>query len=166
MFDQSILIAIFIAAAIVGVLILVRARRWYRQALERSRRRYVWLEVTSATRTEATEDIYRGAYHLLVENVRMELRIADLQVPSYKDTMPLNRQPRIKGRVVYTTESLEPYLHEIRSFEDFQRHTPYTEAWVTAMKLSVHPEDVDKAVRVLERGGMTVERPTGRHFWY
>ena len=166
-------IVILIAAAIAGVLLLVRFKQSYQQALERSRRRYVWLEVGGATKAEGTEETYRGAYHLLVENVRMELRIAGLQPLSYKDSMPFGSrggdqilQPRIKERAIYTTESLQPHLREIQSFEDFQRHTTYTEAWVTVMRLSVHPDDAEKAVRVLERAGMTVERPTGRYFWH
>lgn len=34
------------------------------------------------------------------------------------------------------------------------------------MKLSVHPDDADEAVRVLADAGLTVERPPGKHFWH
>ncbi len=64
--------------------------------------------------------------------------------------------PRVSARARYTTESLRP--HGIASFEEFERHTPHQEGWVVENKLSVHPEDVDKAVHVLERAGIEVKR--------
>ncbi len=164
---------IFIITVIAGALLVIRVRRILQQAATNPRRGYVWLEVIGTTKDESTQDTYRSAYLLLMENVRMELRIANWQAPIYHDNTVFSHRswdmiprPRRKGRTLYTTESLEPHMHEIRSFEDFQRHATYAGAWLTEMRLSVHPEDADKGVRVLERAGLTVERRPGTHFWH
>lgn len=164
---------IFIITVIAGALVVIRVRRILQQAAANPRRGYVWLRVIGTTLDESTQDTYRSAYLLLMENVRMELRIADWQAPIYYDSTAFSHRSsdliprsRSRGRTLYTTESLEPHLPEIRSFEDFQRHATYAGAWLTEMRLSVHPEDADKAVQVLEHAGLTVEKRTGTHFWH
>ena len=112
--------------------------------------RYVALEMDKPTEDERDAAEYRGAYVLLTENVRMQLSISTLDSLSHRYTH------RVKARVRYTTESLQP--HRIASFEEFERHTPYRKGWVVVNRLSVHPEDVDKAVHVLERAGVGVKR--------
>ena len=112
--------------------------------------RYVTLEMDKPTEDERDAAEYRGAYVLLTENVRMQLSISTLDSLSHWYTH------RVKARVRYTTESLQPY--RIASFEEFEQHTPYRKGWVVVNRLSVHPDDVDKAVRVLERAGIEVKR--------
>ena len=171
--DNNIGVYILLLAIIAGALVAIRVGRTLRRAAANPRRGYVWLEVIGKTKDESTEDTYRSAYLLLMENVLMELRIANWQAPIYYDSTMFSHRSwdllprsRRKGRTVYTTESLKPHLHEIRSFEDFQRHATYPGAWMAEMRLSVHPQHVDKAVRVLEREGLSVERRTGTHFYH
>lgn len=109
---------------------------------------YVTLEMDKPTEDERDTAEYHGAYLLLMENVRMRLTISTLDARSHWYTH------RIKARVRYTTESLQP--HRIASFEEFERHTPYQKGWVVVNRLSVHPEDVDKAIHVLEQAGIGV----------
>ena len=118
--------------------------------------RYVELEVDKPTEEERDAAEYRGAYLLLVEDVRMRLTISTLQ-PGH---MTQNRRMtiRVAARVRYTTESLQP--HRIASFEEFGRHTPYQKGWVVANRLAVHPEDLDKAVHVLGEAGIDAKRST------
>ncbi len=123
--------------------------------------RYVTLEIVKPTEDERDEADYRGAYLLLTENVRMQLTISTLRTRKIVDR---GFHPRVSARVRYTTESLLP--HRIASFEEFERHTPHQEGWLVVNKLSVHPEDVDKAVHVLGRAGMDVKRQSGRPSWY
>ena len=117
----------------------------------RSGPRYVVLEMAKPNEVERDEAEYRGAYLLLMENVRMLLTISTLR-PGGSGHL----YPRVTARARYTTESLRP--HGIASFEEFERHTPHQKGWVVENKLSVHPEDVDKAVHVLERAGIEVKR--------
>ena len=109
---------------------------------------YATLEMDKPTEDERDAAEYRGAYLLLMENVRMQLNISTLDALSHRYSH------RVKARARYTTESLQP--HRIASFEEFEQHTPYQKGWVVVNRLSVHPEDVDKAIRVLERGGIAV----------
>ena len=118
----------------------------------RSGPRYVVLEMVKPTEVERDEAEYRSAYLLLMENVRMLLTISTLR-PGGSGHL----YPRVTARARYTTESLRP--HGIASFEEFERHTPHQAGWVVENKLSVHPEDVDKAVHLLERAGIEVKRP-------
>ncbi len=111
---------------------------------------YVTLEMDEPTEDERDAAEYRGAYLLLIENVRMQLTISTLDSRSHWYSH------RVKARVRYTTESLQP--HRIASFEEFERHTPYLKGWVVVNRLSVHPDDVDKAVHVLGRAGIEVKR--------
>ncbi len=111
--------------------------------------RYVTLEMDKPTEDERDAAEYRGAYLLLMENVRMQLSISTLDWLSHRYTH------RVKARARYTTELLQP--HRIASFEEFEQHTPYQKGWVVVNRLSVHPEDVDKAIRVLERSGIEVK---------
>ena len=111
---------------------------------------YVTLEMEKPTEDERDAAEYRSAYLLLMENVRMRLSISTLDPLSHRYT------PRIRARVRYTTESLQP--HRIASFEEFEQHTPHQKGWVVVNRLSVHPEDVDKAVHVLGRAGIGVKR--------
>ena len=117
----------------------------------RSGPRYVVLEMVKPNEVERDEAEYRGAYLLLMENVRILLTISTLR-PGGSGHL----YPRVTARARYTTESLRP--HGIASFEEFERHTPHQEGWVVENKLSVHPEDVDKAVHVLERADIEVKR--------
>ena len=73
-------------------------------------------------------------------------------------------RPRVTERATYSTEAFQPYVRQTTSLEDFAQYAPYRDDRM--MKLSVHPEDVDKAVRVLEDAGLTVERPPGKHWWH
>ena len=119
----------------------------------RSGPRYVVLEMAKPNEVERDEAEYRSAYLLLMENVRMQLTMATLGT---RGMLRGDLRPRVTARARYTTESLRP--HGIASFEEFERHTPHQEGWVVENKLSVHPEDVDKAVHVLERAGIEVKR--------
>ena len=126
----------------------------------RSGPRYVVLEMDKPTEDERDEAEYRGAYLLLVENVRMQLRITTLRPRGMHD---LGFRPRVEARVLYTTESLRP--HGIASFEEFERHTPHREGWLVVSRLSVHPEDLDKAVHVLARAGIDAKTGPPRRSW-
>ena len=70
----------------------------------------------------------------------------------------------VAERTTYSAEAFQPYVKQVRSLEDFAQYAPYRDDWM--MKLSVHPEDVDEAARVLEDAGLAVERPQGRHWWH
>ena len=119
----------------------------------RSGPRYVIIGTVKPTEDERNAANYHAAYLLLLENVRMLLTISTLRPRRMHE---LGYRPRVASRVRYTTESLQP--HRITSFEEFQQHTPHQEGWVVVNRLSVHPEDVDKAVDVLGKAGMEVER--------
>ena len=110
-----------------------------------------WSKPNEVERDEAE---YRGAYLLLHGECP---HAADDGHPGDERHAPKgDLRPRVTARARYTTESLRP--HGIASFEEFERHTPHQEGWVVENKLSVHPEDVDKAVHVLERAGIEVKR--------
>ena len=119
------------------------------------------IEIAKPTEDERDEAEYHSAYLLLVENVRMELTIKTMRPRGIHD---LAFHPRAQTRVRYTTESLQP--HRIASFEEFERHTPHQEGWLVVNRLAVHPEDLDKALHVLERAGMDAKRQVGRSSWY
>ncbi len=128
-----------------------------------SGRKYVVLEIAKPTAVERDEAVYRSAYLLLMENVRMELMIATLRPRGFFEGGGV--QPsRVSARALYTTESLRQ--HGVASFAEFKRHTPYQEGWLVLSKLSVHSDDADKAVRMLERAGMDVKRPPTRRSWH
>ena len=114
--------------------------------------RYVMLEIAKPTEVERDEAEYRSAYLLLMENVRMQLMIYTMGGMLEAGS----RRPRISSRARYTTESLQP--HGIASFEDFERYTPHQAGWMVLAELSVHPEDVDRALLVLGEAGMEVGR--------
>ena len=114
--------------------------------------KYVVLEIAKPTDVERQEAAYRSAYLLLIEDVRMQLTASTLQPRGIFDVSIA--PPRVSARARYTTESLHP--HGIASFADFERHTPYQEDWQVLHRLSVHPDDVDKAVHVLEKADMEV----------
>ena len=118
---------------------------------------YVVLEIAKPTEVEREAAAYRSAYLLLMENVRMQLMMATLRPRGMGES---GFRPRVSARARYTTESLRP--HGIASFEDFERHTPHQEGWMVSNKLSVHPDDVDKAVHVLGRAGLDANSPTRR----
>lgn len=124
--------------------------------------RYVVLEMVRPTAAERDEAAYRSAYLLFMENVRMQLMVATLRPRGFYEGGFL--PPRVSARARYTTESLRP--NGITSFADFERHTPHQEGWMVLHKLSVHPEDVDKAVHVLEKAGTDVKVPTMRRSWH
>lgn len=111
---------------------------------------YVTLEMDKPTENERDAAEYHGAYLLLMENVRMRLSISTL------DPLSNEYSHRVRARVRYTTESLRP--HRIASFEEFEQHTPYRKGWVVVNRLSVHPEDVDKAVHLLGKAGIEAKK--------
>ena len=117
---------------------------------------YVVLEMDKPTENERDAAEYRGAYLLLTENVRMQLTISTLKPVGRASQRGYRYSIRTSARARYTTESLQP--HRIASFEEFEQHTPYQAGWVVENKLSVHPEDVDKALHVLGRAGIEAKR--------
>ncbi|MDE2836573.1 MAG: hypothetical protein OXL97_03575 [Chloroflexota bacterium] len=125
--------------------------------------RYVVLEMDKPTEDERDAAEYRGAYLLLLENVRMQLRISTLQPRRRASQAGIRYSAHVSARVSYTTESLQP--HRIASFEEFEQHTPYQEGWVVQNRLSVHPEDVDKAIHVLGKAGIEAKTESGRRSW-
>ena len=166
MFDESSIQTAMVVFVIVGMGLLPLYLKFAAPArASRSKPGYVWLEVIGASKDESTEDTYRSAYLLVREGIRMELTIGSVRAPR-PGRGDHNDGLRITSRITHTTESLRPHVDEIRSLEDFGRHATYKPAWVTLMKLAVHPEDADKATRVLERDGVTVERPTRAHPWH
>jgi len=122
------------------------------------------LAFAGAETAETTEDTYRGAYLLLMEGLRMELMMAEFFIESR--ALLSFSQPRVVNRVTYATEAFRPHLREIRSLEDFGRYAPYRSGRLWMMKLSVHPEDADEAVAVLERAGIAVEPAEGPQPWW
>ncbi len=112
---------------------------------------YVVLDIAKSNEAERDEAEYYGAYLLLMENVRMQLTLSTLR--------PLRMgergfRPRVVSRVRYTTESLMP--HRIESLDEFRRQTPHQQGWLVENRLAVHPEDIDKAVHILGRSGISV----------
>ena len=166
MFDESSIQIAIIALVFIGIGLMPLFLRFAKpgRGPSRSKPGYVWLSIVGATPDESTEATYRSAYLLLMEGLRMELTIASVDPP--KRVYRRYGAPRMAQRVAYTTESLQPHMDEIRTLEDFGRHATYRGGWATFMKLSVHSEDVDKAERVLERAGLTVERPTKPQPWH
>lgn len=119
--------------------------------------RYVTLEMAAPTEVERDEAANRGAYLLLMEDIRMQLTTTTLRPRGMLDK---GLHPRVTARVRYTTESLP--RGRIASFADFEQHTPHQKGWMVLHKLSVHADDVDKAVHVLEKAGMDVKTPSTR----
>ena len=94
----------------------------------------------------------------------MELMMAEFFIESGA-LLPMPRA-RVVGRVTSSTEAFQPYRREIRSLEDFGRYAPYRGGSLRMMYLSVHPEDANEAVTVLERAGIAVEAAAGPHPWW
>ena len=179
MFDLNvILIAILVAVCVAAVLLAASVRRTYfkRRASLPQGPEYVWLAFVEryasplslafvgAETAETTEDTYRGAYLLLMERLRMELMMAEFFFES--GALLSFPRPRVVNRVTYATEAFRPHLREIRSLEEFGRYAPYRGGWLWMMKLSVHPEDANEAVAVLERAGISVETAAGPQPWW
>ena len=164
MFDQSgIQVVILVNAFIAAALLVVYASRRKRDT--GSGIQYAWLAVIGSSNAESAEDTYRSAYILLTTGLRMELMMVRMEMAEFALTRGGGR-PRIVERITYTTEEFRPYLNEIKSLEDFGLYAPYREGWMTMMKLSVHPDDLDEAVRALEKAGLTVQIPSGQHWWH
>ena len=173
-----ILIAILVAVCVAAVLLAASVRRTYfkRRASQPQGPEYVWLAFAErygspfdlafagAETPESTEGTYRGAYLLLMAGLRMELMMAEFFIESGA-LLPMPRA-RVVGRVTYSTEAFQPYRREIRSLEDFGRYAPYRGGSLRMMYLSVHPEDANEAVTVLERAGIAVEAAAGPHPWW
>lgn len=161
-----VLIAVIIAAGLLTLYVIRRG--WLRHELQQTGPEYVWLAIIGPSNAESTEDTYQGAYVLLAAGLRMELMMAKRETPEVAGTYALDvvSRPRVTERVTYTTEGFRPYVDKIKSLKDFGRYAPYREGWLTMMSLSVHPEDVEEAVGVLEDAGLTVERPPGKHWWH
>ena len=105
---------------------------------------------------------YHAAYLLFQEGIRMQVLFASLRPRGMFDRGQLGG-PRVTARTRYTTESLQS--HRIKSFDDFERHTPHRKGWLTLIGLSVHPDDEDRGAQVLERAGMVVEKPPANRRW-
>ncbi len=120
---------------------------------------YVVLDIIKSSAVESTAAAYESSYLLLTENVRMRLQMRTL------DPRRIERYtgPAARRRAEYTTESLQPL--RVDSFEEFERVTAHAPGSMTLMKLSVHPEDVDKAIHVLEKAGMRAERSANPRAW-
>ncbi len=161
--ESNIEVYMFLLAVIAAALLImyVTRRGWLRHEPRRTESGYTWLAIIGPSNAESTEDTYKGAYLLLAAGLRMELMMAEL----FHERGPyVVARPRVTERTTYSTEVFRPYAREIRSLEDFGRYAPYRDDRM--MKLSVHPEDADEAVRVLEDTGLTVERPPGKHWWH
>ncbi len=178
-------IAVLIAVFIIAVLFTAQMKRGHRK-VEQPQPEYVWLAVVGKREVsfdrlfaeeeegggppaESAEDTYEAAYLLLMAGLRMELTMAKREAPGVGGALygfNIVSRPRVTERVTYTTEAFRPYMDRVKSLEDFGRYAPYQEGWLTMMSLSVHPEDADEAVRVLEREGLSVERSQGRHWWH
>lgn len=180
-------IAVLIAVFIVALLFTAQMKRRHRKVQQpRQQPEYVWLAITGKRKTsfgrvfakedessgppaESAEGTYEAAYLLLMAGLRMELTMAKREAPGMGAglyVMNIVSRARVTERVTYTTEAFRPYMDKVKSLEDFGRYAPYQEGWLTMMSLFVHPEDVDKAVRVLEDAGLIVEQPPGRHWWH
>ena len=153
----------------------VKRRRPKREAGQ-PRPEYVWLAFAEryaspfglafpgAETAETTERTYQGAYILLMARVRMELMMVEFFTEG--GALLFTPQTRVVERVTYSTEAFQPYLGEIRSLEDFGRYAPYRSGSLKMMKLSVHPDDADEAVTVLERAGIAAETSKGPQPWW
>ena len=177
MFDLSLLaIAILVLAAAAVALAAGARRGWLRHEAGQSGPQYIWLAFVErytsplslafagAETAETTEETYRGAFLLLMAGLRMELMMAEFFIESGA-LLPMPRA-RVVNRVTYATEAFQPHLGEIKSLEDFGRYAPYRGGRLWMMKLSVHPDDADEAVVVLERAGISVEVAEGPHPWW
>ncbi len=166
MLDEDTIRIAVIALVVIAIALLPLFLKFAspRQASSRSMPGYIWLNIVGPTPDESTEATYRSAYLLLMEGLRMELTIASVDQP--KRRYGRYGAPRMGQRISYTTETLQPHLDDIRTMEDFSRHATYRGGWATFMKLAVHPEDAEKAERVIERAGLTVERPTKPQPWH
>ncbi|MCY4581212.1 MAG: hypothetical protein OXE50_00200 [Chloroflexi bacterium] len=169
-------IAVLVSLAIALALAVGARRGWLKHEASQSGPDYVWLAFVEryaspfslpfvgAENADTTEDTYRGAYLLLMARLRMKLMMAEFFIES--GALLSFARPRVVNRVAYTTEAFQPHLREIRSLEDFGRYAPYRGGRLWMMKLSVHPEDVDEAVAVLERAGIAVEAAEGPQPWW
>ncbi|MDE2836433.1 MAG: hypothetical protein OXL97_02840 [Chloroflexota bacterium] len=177
MFDLSLLPIAILTSAAVAVAVAAGARRgWLKHEARQAGPEYVWLAFVErytsplslafagAETAEATEDTYRGAYLLLMAGLRMELMMAEFFIESGA-LLPMPRA-RVVNRVTYATEAFRPHLGEIKSLEDFGQYAPYRGGRMWMMKLSVHPDDADEAVIVLERAGISVEMAEGPQPWW
>ena len=178
MFDlDGIQIAIVIAALIAVVLFIeYTRRRWPTHKDKQTGPEYVWLAFVEryasplslafvgAETAKTTEDTYRSAYLLLMERLRMKLMMAEFFIES--GALLSFPRPRVVNRVTYATEAFRPHVREIRSLEEFGRYAPYRGGRLWMMKLSVHPEDANEAVAVLERAGISVETAAGPQPWW
>ena len=165
MFDEDSIQIAIVVFLFGGIALLPLYLKFAAPRASRSKPGYVWLEIIGPTPDESTAATYRSAYLVLMEGLRMELRIASANQPK-RGSRGRYRAPRFSERITYTTESFQPYLDEIKSLEDFARYAAYKGGWATFMKLSVHSEDVDRAVRLLERAGLTVEKSTKPQPWH
>ena len=165
MIDQNLIPIVAFIGLLIAALLLSEYVRWRRRKHRpvRLEPEYVWLAVIGPSNAESTEDTYRGAYLLLMAEIRMELMMAEL-FHERGLGLEIVARPRVVERTTYSTEAFRPYLKQIRSLEDFGRYAPYRADRM--MKLSVHPDDTNEAVRVLVDAGLTVERPPGIHFWH
>ena len=172
-----ILIALLVGTLLAGVILVAYMRHGHlTPRTKQTRPEYVWLAFAEryasplslpflgAETIEATEDTYRGAYLLLLAGLRMELMMAEFFIES--GALLSFARPRVVGRVTYNSEAFKPYLREIRSLEDFGRYAPYRGDSLWMMQLSVHPEDVDRAVDSLGQAGITVETASGPQPWW
>lgn len=148
---------------IVGALVLM-ATRIRRKRLDEERRQgpqYVWVAVIGPSNAESYEDTYKAAYLLLRADLRMKLAMTETYV---EGGFISGGTMRVVERVAYSTETFRPHRSAIRSMDDFARYAPYRADRL--MHLSVHPEDADNAVRLLQDAGLAVELPPGKHWWH
>ena len=151
---MELILTILIIALVVGFVFefyihrnkFLRGQREYRES------EYTWLTVVGPSGQESMTGAHYAAFLLLRERIRMKLGTARLDHHWAVDP------------VLHSTESLEEHRNAASSIEEFTRYVPWESDCVS--KLSVHPEDVDKGVRVLEDAGLTVEQPPGRHWWH
>ena len=117
----------------------------------------------NAPEAESTEGTYTGAYVLLKAGLRMELAMTKLD---FTERRFYPSGPRVEERITYSTEAFRQRRIKVGSLEEFGRYVPYRAGFLRTMRLSVHPDDEDKAVQVLEDAGLTVERPPGHPGWH
>ena len=150
---------------VVVVALFASYMKWGRYKRKESQGpQYVWLAIIGSSNAESQEGAYRAAYLLLTGGLRMEMEMVQTHIETGGGFFELGGRPRVVDRITYSTAAFRPYRNEIRSIEDFGRYAPYRDNRM--VKLSVHPEDVDESVRLLQNAGLTVEVHESGYWWY
>lgn len=157
------IIPLIVMFAVVAALVLLAARLGRKRIVESRPRgpQYVWVAVIGPSNAESTEGTHRAAYLLLQAGLRMRLAMAKTHV---ERGLPTWGAQSVDDRAIYSTEAFRPHKADIRTLEDFSRYAPFRPDRL--MHLSVHPEDVSRAARLLRDAGLVIELPPGKHWWH